>query len=196
MVDAKLARGKQKIPVMTGQRSRRLLVSQMLEFGRSWWMCLLCGCTATRFGLLMRTGSGGGSSTVAMLLTPASLIHGDTQLSLDQLSFATRTLFHRAPNRLAKSLRLVQHLSQTRNRTESTLIWRLRPRARPNALRRKTPTTRGYVVVKTKHPSPTPTTLRNKLSPATAIRESAVMKLQLDSGNNHARNINKINYCR
>ena len=117
----------------------------------------------------------------------------NTQLSFDQLGFTTTASFHRTPSMRAKSLRLVEQLGQTRNRTESALIWRLRPRARPNALHRKTPTTCGYVVVKAKHPSSTPATLRDKLSPAATIGESTVMKLQLYNSNNRTRNINKIN---
>ena len=50
---------------------------------------------AMRFGLLMRSGSGGGSSSFATPLRSAPLIQRNTQLSFNQLSLTTTTPLQR-----------------------------------------------------------------------------------------------------
>ncbi len=128
------------------------------------------------------------------LFTQAPLIQSNAQLSFDQLSLTTRTLLHRAPSMRAKSLRLVEHLSQTRNRTESTLIWRLRPTARPYFMSGlKTRRACGRTVVKPKNPGRSTATRDDKPRPAAAVGKNAVIKPQTTEVDNNTGNINKIN---
>jgi hypothetical protein len=127
------------------------------------------------------------------LLTRAPLIHGNTQLSFDQLSLTTRALLHRSPKMRATSRRLVKQFSQTRNRTESTLIWRLRLTTRPNTPIHKTSHACGLPIVKPKNPGRSPAAWIDEPRPIATVGEHAVIKPQDNSINNNTRNINKIN---
>ena len=127
------------------------------------------------------------------LFTQAPLIQRNTQLSFNQLGFTTTTPFYCTPKIRAKSLRLVEDLSQTRNRTESTLIYRLRLTPRPNTSGHETSRACGRPVVKPKNPGRPTATRIDEPRPVAAVGEHAVRKPQNNSIDHRARNINKIN---
>jgi hypothetical protein len=127
------------------------------------------------------------------LFPRAPLIQRNTQLSFDQRSLVMRTLLHRAPSMRTKSLRLVEHLSQTRNRINSALVSRQRPTARPYFMYSlKTRRACGRIVVKPENPSRSPATRRNKPRPAAATTKSPVGKPQLNKGDNNTRGVEKL----
>ena len=128
------------------------------------------------------------------LFTQAPLMQSNTQLSFDQLGLTATTSLHRAPTMRAKRLRLVEHLSQTRNRTERTLIWRLPRTPRPYFMfGAKARRACGRPVVKPKNPGRPTATWIDEPRPTAAVGKNAMIKPQDNGIDNHTGNINKIN---